>query len=300
MNAPRPSRGFVCLLVLLLAVNVGCLSDTNSPAATVLEESASFHDAADETGLLFRHDNGMTGVRYMPEMLGAGSALFDYDRDGDLDVFLVQGCRLEPDPLPGNIDRPCHPLYRNDLQIGSDGKWHPHLTDVSTAAGLTYCDYGMGVAAGDYDNDGWIDLYVTCLGANRLLRNTGHSGFQDVTAQAGLADEPGWSSSAAWSITIATVASIWSCVVTCCGTMPCITTVLLLEDRSNIVVRTHLNRLVRGCSVTLATDDLKMSLVHQESPALLGLLLASYVPMSMRTDGRTSLSPTMACAITCG
>ena len=198
MIAPRPSRGLVGLLVSLLAVPVGCQSDPNSPAVTSSEASAAFHDAAAETGLLFQHDNGMTGVRYMPEMVGAGTALFDYDRDGDLDVFLVQGRRLGPEVSPDAVDGPCHRLYRNDLEIGSDGKRHLRFTDVSAAAGLTFCDYGMGVAAGDYDNDGWIDLYVTCLGANRLLRNTGRSGFEDVTAQAGLADEPGWSSSAAW------------------------------------------------------------------------------------------------------
>ena len=89
MIAPRPSRGLVCLLLMLLAVHVGCQSNTNSPAVTSSEEPAAFHDAAAETGLLFQHDNGMTGARYTPEMVGAGSALFDYDRDGDLDIVLT-------------------------------------------------------------------------------------------------------------------------------------------------------------------------------------------------------------------
>ncbi|MFN0053943.1 MAG: CRTAC1 family protein [Planctomycetales bacterium] len=159
---------------------------------------AAFRDVAEEAGLRFHHDNGMTGERLMVEMVGPGSALLDYDRDGDLDLFLVQGCRLGADSPPDPVRGPWHRLFRNDLTKDSTGKPIVRFTDVSDEAGLKYCDYGMGVVAGDYDRDGWTDLYLTCFGANRLLRNTGHGGFEDQTAAAIVAGDGGWSSSGAW------------------------------------------------------------------------------------------------------
>ena len=153
-----------------------------------------FVDATADVGLDFTHFNGMSGERYMPENMGAGGALVDYDGDGDLDVYLVQGRMLGPGKKTADaLFPPRHPepltdrLYRNELvETGT-----LRFTDVS--AGLTALSstggYGMGVAAGDYDNDGRVDLYVTAFGANRLLRNLGNGRFEDVTGRAGVGEE---------------------------------------------------------------------------------------------------------------
>ncbi len=141
---------------------------------------ALFLDQAAATGLDFRHWNGMTGELYYAEMMGSGAALFDYDNDGDLDVYLVQGGSLGADtgdptfPPPGPLplsDR----LFRNDLTVGADGRRELRFTDVTEASGLRSVGYGMGVTAADFDNDGWADLYVTNLEGNQMFRNRGPS-----------------------------------------------------------------------------------------------------------------------------
>jgi hypothetical protein len=149
-----------------------------------------FREAAAGTGLRFQHFTGATGQFYLPEIMGSGVALIDYDGDGDLDVFLVQGTVLEP----GKGNR----LFRNMLK--ETGKLQ--FVDVTEQAGLSSADlshvgYGMGVAVGDYNNDGYPDLYVTNFGANTLYRNNGNGTFTDVTREAGVQDG-GWSASAAF------------------------------------------------------------------------------------------------------
>ena len=126
--------------------------------------------------------------------MGAGVALFDYDNDGRLDIFLVNGAPLA-DPTPkGTILQKTGPLYWNRLyHQKTDGTFE----DVTEKAGLQGAGYGMGVAVGDYDNDGFEDLYVTALGGNKLYRNNGNGIFTDVTDKAGVAGS-GWSTSAAW------------------------------------------------------------------------------------------------------
>jgi len=135
-------------------------------------------------------------------MTGQGGALFDYDNDGDLDVYLVQGAMLGDKPLAAASFPPPEPiprdrLLRNDLRPGADGRPQLRFTDVTEASGLNMTGYGMGVATGDFDNDGWVDLYVTQYGSNRLLRNQGDGRFIDVTDRSGTADS-GWSTSAAF------------------------------------------------------------------------------------------------------
>ena len=158
-----------------------------------------FVDATAASGLDFTHVNGMSGEMYFNEMVGAGVALFDYDNDGDLDVYLVQGHMLGPDIEPGDAsfepglqgplgDR----LYRNDLEPSADGATVVSLTDVTDDSGIDARGYGMGVAAGDYDNDGWVDLYVLNYGPNQLWRNNGDGTFTDTTGAAG-ADDARWS-----------------------------------------------------------------------------------------------------------
>jgi hypothetical protein len=161
----------------------------------------AFVDVTAASGLDFEHFNGMSGELYFPEMMGSGVALFDYDDDGDLDVYLVQGQMLGPAGVEAaTFPPPSEPplsdqLFRNDGP-GADGV--PRFVDVTAAAGLRSTGYGMGVAAGDYDGDGLVDLYVTNFGPNQLWRNVGGGRFEDVTARAGVGDDR-WSVSAAWT-----------------------------------------------------------------------------------------------------
>jgi enediyne biosynthesis protein E4 len=163
-----------------------------------------FAEVAPETGLDFRHYNGMSGKFYLPEIMGAGAALFDYDNDGDLDVFMVQGGVLDPKKRPEDTLFPWREpgpprgrLYRNDLTIAKDGTRRLRFTDVTDKSGILATGYGMGVAAGDINNDGWIDLYICNVGSNQMLLNNGDGTFTDVTKKTG-ADDPRWSTSAAF------------------------------------------------------------------------------------------------------
>ena len=147
-------------------------------------------------GIGFVHRNSPTSQKYLIETMGGGVALLDFDNDGLLDVFLVNSGRLkDPQPMPADFARN-EPAYWNRLyRQNRNGSF----TDVTEAAGLTKAGnvYGMGVAAGDYDNDGFADLYVTNYGRNQLYRNGGEGRFTDVTEQAGVA-AGGWSVSAAF------------------------------------------------------------------------------------------------------
>jgi hypothetical protein len=156
-----------------------------------------FVDAAEESGLDFVHFNGMTGRFDYPEIIGSGAALFDFDNDGDLDVFLVQERMLRPGvkplaPPPGPLPLQGR-LFRNELGAA------PALgfTDVTEASGLAAREYGMGAATGDVNNDGCVDLYLTNLGANQLYRNNCNGTFSDVSKASGTADAS-WSVSAAF------------------------------------------------------------------------------------------------------
>lgn len=165
-----------------------------------------FVDIAAQVGIDFVHWNGMTGQGYFVEPVGSGGALIDLDNDGDLDVYLVQGRLLSP---PGETLKPIFPspkhgggrVYRNDLRIDASGRPHLSFTDATEESGLEADGYGMGVAAGDFDNDGRIDLYLTNFGSNQLWRNVsgdGHIRFENVTAKAGV-DDPLWSTSASFA-----------------------------------------------------------------------------------------------------
>lgn len=152
---------------------------------------APFIDVTEKSGVTFIHDNGGTGRLYMPEIMGAGGALLDIDSDGDLDLYLVQGGSIDPSveqPSLASSDR----LLRNDLKIGLDGKPTFTFTDITESAGIPTGGYGMGVATGDVDGDGNIDLYVTNLGPNRLLKNLGDGTFQDISSSSGT-DDDHWS-----------------------------------------------------------------------------------------------------------
>jgi len=148
-----------------------------------------FTDVTREAGIRFRHTSGSSGRLYFPETVGAGCAFLDYDNDGRLDLYLVNSARL-----PGFRGKgPFYPaLYRNQ----GGGRFE----DVTREAGLTLEIYGMGVAVGDYDNDGWADLYLSALEGGRLLHNEPHAGrrvFVDVTDKVGLRSSD-WGTSCAW------------------------------------------------------------------------------------------------------
>ena len=141
----------------------------------------------------------MSGRFYMPEVLAPGVALFDYDNDGDLDVYLVQGKRLEPAAAAGGSPLPSGDrLFRNDLETGADGTRRRTFVDVTAASRITPRGYGMGVAAGDVDNDGLVDLYLTKFNApNELWHNNGDGTFEDRSARS-RTNHTSWSTSAAF------------------------------------------------------------------------------------------------------
>ncbi len=154
-----------------------------------------FTDVTRAVGIDFEHASSATSSKYLLETMGGGVALFDYDNDGRLDVFFTNGARIDdpmpPGAAPGKSDRKFwNRLYRQN----ADGTF----ADVTERAGLTGMPqnrYGMGVAVGDYDNDGFADLYVTNYGGNTLYRNNGDGTFRDVTTSAGVG-AGGWSASA--------------------------------------------------------------------------------------------------------
>jgi hypothetical protein len=178
-----------CAIAALAVTTVAGIWRPAAPDGPLFIESAA------SSALVFTHVNGATGQYYMAEQMGAGVALFDYDNDGDLDVFLVQGGSLDSRSAEPSEGRATSRLFRNDLKVAPGGKRTLQFTDVTDRAGLAWRAYGMGAAVGDYDNDGNLDLFLTAFGPDALFRNNGDGTFADVTARAGVSDEL-WSTSA--------------------------------------------------------------------------------------------------------
>jgi enediyne biosynthesis protein E4 len=180
------------LVIFLLALFAFQKPPTASQQAQIVP--GKFIDVTSALGVNFRQIASHTSKKYLIETMGSGVALFDYDNDGRLDIFLVNGAALT-DPTPkGTIPQKTGPQYWNRLfHQKPDGTFE----DVTQKAGLQGAGYGMGVAVGDYDNDGFEDLYVTAYGGNKLYHNNGDGTFTDVTENAGVGAS-GWSTSAAW------------------------------------------------------------------------------------------------------
>jgi hypothetical protein len=199
-------RAVPLLIVVLTSSGLGgCAADDSEPVRRDERQRATgvelewFEDRAQPAGLDFVHFNGLTGSFYQPEIMAPGVGVFDYDNDGDLDVYLVQGQMLGtgkvlaqallpprgPLPLRGR-------LYRNDLQVETGGTRTLRFIDVTDRSGIDARGYGMGVAAGDFTNDGCVDLYLTNFGPNQLFRNNCDGTFTDVSRSSGT-EGAGWS-----------------------------------------------------------------------------------------------------------
>jgi enediyne biosynthesis protein E4 len=158
-----------------------------SPSPTPPRPSGpiEFADVTAQAGIQFKHNSGAFGKKYLPETIGAGCAFLDYNNDGWQDILLVN-----------SMDWPEHKTARSVSALYQNNK-DGTFTDVTRQMGLAVEMYGIGVAVADYDNDGWPDIYITCVGPNHLFRNLGGKRFVDVTAAAGVGD-PGFSTSAVW------------------------------------------------------------------------------------------------------
>jgi len=171
-------------LLAFLACASGVLAQ--APKSSEAGSAITFRDITQRAGIHFVHNNGAFGKKYLPETMGPGVAFIDYDNDGWPDIFLVNGT-----DWPGHASKHSTPkLYHNN----HDGTF----TDVTHKAGLDIEIFGMGVAVGDYDNDGYDDLFITAMGQSRLFHNNGNGTFSDVTQKAGLMGPKEFSTSAAW------------------------------------------------------------------------------------------------------
>ncbi len=203
--------GIITIRAALLIWVAGC----GRPAASLPPRSRAtpppfavqWTDVAGKAGVRFRHVNGASGHKYMPETMGAGGAFLDFDGDGWLDLFLVNSRPVEVAVAPGtrtaSTSRPVRaPAAKDDgqsarpclLRNRGDGTF----VDVTDGSGLAPSRFGMGCAAADFDGDGRVDLFVTaCLDGQRLYRNLGGGRFRDVTRTVGIRDG-GWGTSSAW------------------------------------------------------------------------------------------------------
>ncbi len=198
--------GFAAILLVVLAVLgyvvakrkpsapaqvVRALAAPSRPVMPTAEiPSVPFADITRAAGITFSHVNGAYGEKLLPETMGGGVAFLDFDNDGAQDLLFVNSS-FWPGHVPPGTSQPTMALYKND---GTG-----HFTDVTAGSGLDVTFYGMGVAAGDYDNDGLVDVFITGVGGNHLFHNEGNGKFKEVTAQAGVGgNSQDWSTSCAW------------------------------------------------------------------------------------------------------
>ena len=176
MNPPDPSRWRAIAFTLAIV-----------PGAFVVSAPAvQFTDATQAAGIAFEHRNSATPSKYLLETMGGGVALFDYDNDGRLDVFLTNGAKLDEARAEGKSPDKSDPVFWNRLYRQTGSGTFEDVTAKAAVNGAAQNQYGMGAAVGDYDNDGFMDLYVTSYGRNTLYRNMGNGTFSDVTERAGV------------------------------------------------------------------------------------------------------------------
>ena len=176
----------------LLLTTLGAAFATVVASST--ESTVRFVDATRDAGIAFQHVNGASPDKHLVETMGSGAVFFDYDNDGWIDLFLVDGGSLADASV---ARRARHRLYHN-RRTPSTRSGQALFEDVTEPSGIRHHDYGMGACAGDYDNDGWVDLYVTNFGPNTLYRNRGDGTFVDVTGTARVGS-PLWSASCAFA-----------------------------------------------------------------------------------------------------
>ena len=188
-------RAAALAMLSILSSGLPLFAQEKPPAAKRSSNQAGkFVDITRASGIDFQYQASHTSKKYLLETMGPGVALFDYDNDGRLDIFVVNGVPLSGPMGKGAIPQKTGPKFWNRLyRQKKDGSFE----DVTEKAGLQGAGYGMGVAVGDYDNDGFEDLYVTAYGGNKLYHNNGDGTFTDVTEKAGVAGS-GWSTSAIW------------------------------------------------------------------------------------------------------
>lgn len=231
------------------------------PAVTFEEVPAKI------SGVNWSHDNAHSPERFLPETVGAGCAFFDYDNDGWMDIYLVNS---GPSDFFAPATPPKNALYRNN----HDGAF----TDVTEKAGVAGGTFGMGVAAADYDADGWVDLYVTSYGRNILYRNNGNGTFTDVTAKAGVAAQ-GWFTCAVWfdydndgklDLFVSGFVVYDKSQITLCTD----------ENAASVITACHAfsNRVRAGSFTTTAAALSPMSAGNQESPIILARRSARWRP----------------------
>lgn len=182
--------GLLALIPFVLFYFYGLESRTDrneSGAITNGMPQVRFAEVTEKAGIHFSRENGATGEKLLPETMGGGCAFFDFNNDGAQDLVFINSRKWPETPAQG----PTHALYKNDGR--------GNYSDVTAGSGLDFSSYGMGVAAGDFDNDGYADLFITGVGGNRLLRNLGGAKFSDVTQTAGVGGSTNnWSTSAAF------------------------------------------------------------------------------------------------------